>query len=855
MIKSPNGNVKVETLIVWYMIFGDFAPAVTVSFLGLGGYFMVWREFWEEFRGFGGDPVEILEVFVDLYRKDVEFDGGNFGVVIRVCEDLRVHWLGAEVHTCLIKTGYEWDVNLMCGLMRYYGNCWGIEYGDKVFDAIPKQEARPWSEAIAISVRNGRHEKVLRLFRDMQHSSVRADNGIVDKVLQAYGKLGDVREGKQVHGFVIRSCMYEDLAVGNSLITMYCRAQEIGLARKVFDSMKNYNLCSWNSMISGYSSIGDFDEVWNLFYRMESRNVTPDIVTWNCLVSSHFQRGLYQQVLLILRNMLVAKVKPDSNSITPVIQSAIELKLVRFGKEVHCYVIRNGLEDDEYIGTTLIDMYAKSDLLVKAKAVFDLQKNRSNIIAWNSLIAGYSYKGLFDDALALLRLMKRVGITPDIVTWNTLVSGYSLNGRVKDAVGMMNRMKSTGVNPNVVTWTALITGCAKHGKYEDSLTSFAQMLEEGIQPNLATYLSLLPACAGLSSLQKGREIHGLCIRNGFHEDVAVATGLIDMYVNSGSLECASEVFSRIRHKTVSSWNCMIMGFATYSRGKDGIRLFDQMLQQGLQPDAITFTTLLSACKNSGLVDEGWKYFDMMKEKYGLTPTIVHYSCMVDLLGRAGYLDEAWDFIRTMPLKPDASVWGALLSSSRAHKELELGKIAASHLFELEPYNSANYAMMMNLYSISNRWEDVDRVRDMAFARGVQIKAGWSWVDIDQQVHVFTEEEPHPDLGEIYFELYQLMPELKRAGYLPDTECVYQNIDDVEKEKVLLSHPEKLAITYGLIKTRDNSPIRVIKNTRTCSDCHRAAKFISSVRNREILLKDGTRFHHFKQGKCSCHDRW
>ncbi|CAN1793841.1 Pentatricopeptide repeat-containing protein At4g01030, mitochondrial [Linum perenne] len=115
-----------------------------------------------------------------------------------------------------------------------------------------------------------------------------------------------------------------------------------------------------------------------------------------------------------------------------------------------------------------------------------------------------------------------------------------------------------------------------------------------------------------------------------------------------------------------------------------------------------------------------------------------------------------------------------------------------------------------------------------------------------------------------WDFIQTMPDAKsdapiwELGYEPDMNCVVQNVDDDEKVKLLLGHTEKLAITYGLIKRRScssNVPIRVIKNTRTCSDCHSVAKLISLAKGCEIILRDGVRFHHFKDGKCSCNDYW
>ncbi|XVF22397.1 hypothetical protein REPUB_Repub12eG0168800 [Reevesia pubescens] len=431
--------------------------------------------------------------------------------------------------------------------------------------------------------------------------------------------------------------------------------------------------------------------------------------------------------------------------------------------------------------------------------------------------------------------------------------------RSNEALALIHRIKNSGMSPNVVSWTALISGISRNGNYRESLQFFSQMQQECIRPNSVTVSTIQLTSKlwrSISVTERQRDaMHCFSINNGFVDAVFVATALIDMYSKSANLKAAYEVFKRIENRTLASWNCLIMGFANYGLGKEVVLLFKKMLGAGIFPDAITFTAVLSGCKNSGLVDKGWKYFDSMSSGYGITPTIEYYSSMVDLLGKTGYLDEAWDFIQSMPLKPHAAIWGALLGSCRVHKNVQLAEIAANKLFELEPYNSTNYVLMTNLYAMCDRWGDVERIKDLM--NDLRVKNGqiWSWIQIDQIIHLFSAEENHPDEGEIYFELYNLVSEMKKLGYKPDVKCVYQNIDDSEKEKLLLSHTEKLAITYGLIKSRSDTPIRVIKNTRICIDCHTAAKYTSLVKNREIFLRDGSRFHHFSEGKCSCNDCW
>ncbi|KAI8026775.1 Pentatricopeptide repeat-containing protein [Camellia lanceoleosa] len=560
---------------------------------------------------------------------------------------------------------------------------------------------------LGIRIIGGDHRlkvEALQLFRDMQFSFVNANSFTLAKVLQACAKLEAIVEGKQIHG-------------------------------AVFDSMENRNLSSWNVIISCYTTLGNLNDAWKLLHDVESCDMKLDIVTWNSLLSGHFLRGLYREVLILLRRMQVAGFKPNSSSVTSVLQAISELSFLNLGKEIHSYAIRNGLDYDVYVGTSLLDMYVKNNNLTYAQAVFNGMKNR-NIFAWNSLILGYSFKGQLEDAVKLLNQMDNEGIKPDLVTYNGLVSGYSMWGHNKEALAMIHQIKVSGLIPNVVTWTALITGCAQKGNYKDALEFSIQMQREGIKPNSATISSLLRACAGLSSHGMGKKY------------------------TARELEIASRKI----------------------RGKEAISIFDEMHAAGVQPDAITFTALLSGCKHSG------------------------------------YLDEAWDFIETMPMVPDATVWCALLGS---------------------------YGKM---------WTVLELMMDVT--AGVKIGHVWSWIQINQMVHMFsTRGKAHPDEGEIYFKLYQLISQMKRLGYVPDIKCVYQNIDHVEKEKVLLTHTEKLAITYGLIKMRKRAPIRVIKNTRVCSDCRTVAKYISLIRCPEILLRDGARFHHFREGKCSWNDFW
>nr|KYP56073.1 hypothetical protein KK1_002303 [Cajanus cajan] len=682
-------------------------------------------------------------------------------------------------------------------MMRNY-----LEFGDfmsaaKVFFVGFTRNYLLWNSFLEeFASFGGDSHDILEVFKELQNKGVEFDSKALTVVLKVCLALMDLWFGMKVHACLIKRGFHVDVHLSCALINLYEKCWGIDWANQVFDE-------------------------------------TPlqEDFLWNTIVMVNLRSERWENALELFGRMQSASAKATDGIIVKLLQACGKLRAFNEGKQIH-------------------------------GAVFDSTEDR-DLSSWNSIISSYAVNGYLNDArdIFLQMNLQRAGFKPDSCSITSALQavielGYSMWGRSEEALAVINRIKSLGYTPNVVSWTAMISGCCQNENYMDALQFFSQMQEENVKPNSTTICSLLGACAGPSLLKKGEEIHCFSMRHGFVDDIYIATALIDMYSKGGKLEVAHEVFRNIKEKTLPCWNCMMMGYAIYGRGEEVFTLFENMCKTGIRPDAITFTALLSGCKNSCLVMEGWNYFDSMKKDYNISPTIEHYSCMVDLLGKAGFLDEALDFINAMPIKADASIWGALLAACRIHKDIKLAEIAARNLFRLEPYNSANYMLLMNIYSIFQRWDDVERLRESMTAMGVKISNVWSWTQVKQTIHVFsTEGNPHPEEGEIYFELYQLVSEIRKLGYVPDINCVHQNIDDKDKEKVLLSHTEKLAMTYGLMKVKDGSPIRVVKNTRICQDCHTAAKYISLARNRDIFLRDGGRFHHFMNGECSCNDRW
>jgi pentatricopeptide repeat protein len=309
-------------------------------------------------------------------------------------------------------------------------------------------------------------------------------------------------------------------------------------------------------------------------------------------------------------------------------------------------------------------------------------------------------------------------------------------------------------------------------------------------------------------------------------------------------------------RDVVSWNTMIAGYGMHGQGEDALGLFSKMQQTCINPDSITFVCVLSACSHTGLLEEGWEYFYCMSRDYCITPKMQHYACMIDLLGRAGCLKDAQDFIEKMPYKPSASVWGSLLGACRVHNNIQVGEYVAERLFDLDPEKAGYYVLLSNIYAAAGRWDDVSKVRTMMKDRGIKKMPGCSLVEVKNKVHAFNVgDKSHPQSEKIYAMLNSLAKQMEEAGYIPDTNFVLHDVEEEVKEHMLYSHSEKLAIAFGLINTSPGTTIRITKNLRVCGDCHNATKFISKIVRREIIVRDANRFHHFKDGSCSCRDYW
>ncbi|VVA19888.1 PREDICTED: pentatricopeptide [Prunus dulcis] len=589
-----------------------------------------------------------------------------------------------------------------------------------------------------------------------------------------------------------------------AMVTAYAQNGRIHEARHIFHEIANPTVVTWNAMVTGYAQNGMLEEAKDIFYKTP----VPNAASWAAMISGFIQNGQSREALEVFAELHSSGIVPNHSNFTSALFACANIEDVEMGRQIHCFVIKTRNHFNSFVGNGLISMYAKC---------------KSTDVSQACRIKG-------------------VG---DSVSW--LSESHTLDDARKTFEQMPRR--------DVVSWSAIISAYEQAGQADTAFKLFFEMLWRGLKPNESTITSLLSACGYLGATKLGEQIHALIHKLGLDTCLFVCNALITMYFKCGILDGLG-IFREMPDRDIVTWNAVLTGCAQNGLGKEAVEVFKQMETTGISPNETSFLALLCACSHAGLVDEGWTYFNSMSQHYGITPSVYHYTCMVDLLGRAGWLSEAEDLIKSMPVKPDSVIWEALLGACRIHRNTELGQRVAERLFQMGTKRSGTYVLLSNMYASRGMWGKVREIREMMSDRGVTKEPGISWIQIKNKVHYFLMgEKAHDEIKEINMAVNELYRRFRATGYVPDTNFVLHDVAEEQKEDDLLFHSEKLAVAYGILQTPNGAPIQILKNLRICGDCHSFMKFVSSVAQRKIILRDGNRFHHFQDGLCSCGDYW
>lgn len=624
-----------------------------------------------------------------------------------------------------------------------HGRIGNIKEAESIFSRMPKRNTISWTAMLTAYAENGQIANARKVFEEMPERTTASYNAMisayirngcnVDEAYKLFFTLNErnaVSYAAMITGFV-RARMLEqaeklyseaplefrDPACSNALINGYLKIGRINEALRVFVGMVERDVVSWTSVVDGLCRDGRIGVARNLFDRMYERNV----VSWSAMIDGYMKKGCFEDGFDLFLNMRrESLVEVNSTTMTIMVKACGNCGRIREGMQVHGLISRLGFEFDNVLSNSIVTMYCNLGCLGMANKIFYTMSEK-DIVSWNSVISGYVQNNEVEAAYKLFQNMPN----KDLVSWTAMITGFCNIGRVGKAIELFEMLPEK----DDVVWTAIISGFVNNAEYEEALHWYVQMLREGCIPNPLTFSSVLAATAALVILNQGLQIHSQVLKMNLEYDLSIQNSLVSMYSKCGNITDAYRIFTYITDPNVISFNSIITGFAQNGFGEEAISIYEKMQREGYEPNHVTFLAILSACSHVGLVEEGWNYFNSMKYQYGIEPEGDHYACMVDLLGRAGLLDEAVDLIRSMAVKPHSGVWGALLGASKTHFRLDLAKLAAQHIFEMEPSNATPYVVMSDMYSVVGKKIEGDQVRTTKTLKGIKKSPGCSWITV------------------------------------------------------------------------------------------------------------------------------
>lgn len=638
---------------------------------------------------------------------------------------LRLLDLGAQIHADVQKRGFETNAVVGSALLDVYSKCGRFQEASEIFASMDYRDVVSWTTMISALIEAKNWVGALRLYLLMIEGGTSPTEYTFAKLLRACGCFFGLRVGMMLHAHLVLWGMELNLVLKTALVDMYSKCHRMRDALKVFLQTADSDVMLWTTMISGHSQAERYLEAITMFRDMKDAGVTPNSFTYSGVLSA--------------------------------CSSAPEPEL---GRQIHCRVIKAGLEDDVSVANALVDLYAKHsrdlDDTVRAFAAIV----SPNIVSWTAFMAGLARHGFEQKVLLALVEMRLAGVEPnsfslstvlsscnsvealaharklhsymiktkvdasDLSAGNSLVDVYARFGRVDDAWAVAHTMMA---RRDVLTYTTLAKGLNQVGLHRRALAMIAYMHEEDLSIDGFSLACFLSATAGLAAMQSGKQLHGFSVKSGLLSWISVSNGLVDMYSKCGSVEEARRVFAAIEEPNVVSWNGLISGLASNSRFVEALSAFEDMRLARAQPDGITFLLVLYACSHGGLPDAGVEYFNSMQELHGVAPQQDHYVCLVDMLGRAGRLEEAACTIETMPFQPDALVYKTLLASCKQHGNMVLGECMARKALEIDPSDPAIYVLLAGIYDDAGNVEWAEQTRWMMRERAKRKSLGQSWL--------------------------------------------------------------------------------------------------------------------------------
>lgn len=682
----------------------------------------------------------------------------------------------AGTHCQAIKLGTIADVYITNNIINSYTRCKQLCLAQRLFNESHR-DIVSWNTMITGYIKSSDLEIAWEMLKTMKRGGYEFDGHTFGSVLKGIASYQEFELGQQIHSMILKTGFSDNIFSGSALLDMYAKCGRIEDAYSAFQCIPEPNYVSWNSLIACYSQTGD-----------------------------------HRMAFWLLKCMEEEAVNLDDGTFSPLLTLLDDSELYRLAMQLHCKIVKHGVELVHTVFNASITAYSKCGSLQDAERVFDYAVGSQDLVTWNSMLAAYLLHEREDLAFKIFVDMQFLGFNPDIYTYTSIISacsskvhrssGKSLHGLVikrglENSVPISNALIAMYMNLNnrcmddalkifysmdskdCVTWNSILAGYSQVGLGEDALNLFVQMRSLAIEVDHYNLPAAIRSCSDLATLQLGQQFHILALKVGFESHEHVASSLIFMYSKCGIIEDARKSFEATSKDTAVVWNSIIFAYAQHGQGNIALDLFNLMINRKVKPDHVTFVAVLTACSHNGMVEEGSKFLESMESNFGIPPRMEHYACAIDLYGRAGHLEKAKALVETMPFEPDTMILKSLLGACRTFGDIDLASQIASCLLELEPEDHCTYVLLSDMYGRLKMWDEKASITRLMRERGVRKIPGWSWIEVNNEVHAFNaEDHSHPQCKEIYFLLQGLVEEIRMLDCVSNQMLLLQYLDNL-----------------------------------------------------------------------------
>ncbi|KAK8953513.1 Pentatricopeptide repeat-containing protein [Platanthera guangdongensis] len=650
-----------------------------------------------------GQFVEALLLYQNLKSKGIGIDSSSATFSLKASTELGLLEIGQAIHVDTLKIGLNSDKFVGSSLVGLYSRFELIEAGLQAFYEIFDKDVVAYTSMITgcASFPQFHAQMAFRIAFDMHVEGLSANRVTLVSLFDVAGQLQALRKGQSLHCYAIRRGIdLSDEALQTGIVDMYARCGASHLAASMLRQMGRTYIASWNAMLSGLVQWGKGAEALTYFVNMEKESM----------------------------------ILPDSITLSNIMAACADIGCSYLVKDIHGYLIRRNISLDLVVMTSLVHLYSECGEIIYARKLFDEILVRDAVL-YNVILSGHLRYRKVGEAFRILRCMLEEGIDPNSATMISFLSAFSdlkdtrlgkwvhgfiLKYDLSSNFDLCNHILHMYAKwgcidtaryifgsikmKDLFTWTILMICYMECGHVDEALLLYQLMQQEGEKPDSTILITLVKAHMELGHLAKVKEIHSFIYRNLLMKDSATMNSIIIAYAKCGRLDISETIFSSIGKETLSPWNAMMSAYGIHGNAEEVLKMFYEMQRKNISPDAMTFTSVLSACSHCGLVEEGLQIFKVLNTKHHVSPSDEHYNCMVDLLGRAGQLDQAFDLVKHSPLKDEISALCALLGACKIHNNMELGEVIGERLLELDPHNPGIYSLVSNMYSEAYMWK-------------------------------------------------------------------------------------------------------------------------------------------------------